>query len=321
MLKVGIIGCGKVGVGRGSSDGSDLHYTHAGAYRRYAATKLFAAADVDSGRLQMCRQAWGVDCLYQNYLEMLACEKLDMVSVCVPDELHYPVMDAVITTGVRAIFCEKPFTLDPLHAKDIVRRCLQQKIILAVNHQRRWEPGHQRVRAAIANGELGKIQQIRGLYYGGLVHVGSHLVDLFRFFLGEVVQVELLDVVDPEFPSVDVRLRFQSGVPAILQACNGQHYEILEMDILGTLGRVQITELGHRIRWWQIAESQEYPGDRELGSDSIIVETRMRDAFLNGVEDIVQCLGSDRDPRSSGAEAVGTVEVLDRILAAARLCP
>lgn len=318
MLNVGIVGCGRIGIGRGSRAGADLFYSHAGAYHQHPQTQLTAAADIEPMRLQVCQKVWGVERLYQDYDEMLRAEQFDVLSVCAPDESHYPVVDAAIKAGVRAIFCEKPFTLNYPDALDAVRRCAEQGIVLAVNHQRRWEYGHQRVRAAVIAGELGKIQQVRGLYYGGLAHVGSQLVDLLRFFLGEVDDVDVLDVIDLESQAIDVRLRFRNGTPAVLQACRKEYFQVFEVDILGTNGRVVITEFGHRIQRWHVNESLEYPGDIELYPDPMPVETQMRAAFLNAVDDIVECLKSGREPCCSGRDAAQTVEVVGRIRTAAQ---
>lgn len=316
--RAAIIGCGRIGVGRGTREGADLYYTHAGSYVRHPQTVLVAAADAAPARLEMCRRTWGVERLDPDYRSLLQTERPDIVSICVPDELHYPVVDAAIEAGVRAIFCEKPFTLTSAQAHDAVRRCAERGIVLAVNHHRRWEPGHRRVRAAIADGALGEVQQVRSLYYGELIHVGTHLVDLLRFFFGEVASVEVLNVMDPGERSLDFRLGFEKGIPAVVQACRRRHYAVFEVDILGSRGRVQFTNFGHQIQWWRAGESAEYPGDIELQLDPRPERTQMREAFLLAVDDIVRCLASGGEPLSSGREAARTMEVLERVLAASR---
>lgn len=320
MLKAGIIGCGRIGIGGGSRAGADLYYTHAGAYLQHPKIDLVAAADIEPSRLEMVRAVWGTRKTFLTCQDMLHAERPDVVSICVPDDLHYDVLNEAIKARVPAIWCEKPFTLDVEQAREAVRRCAEQGIVLAVNHQRRWEPEHQRLRNAIAHGELGAIQHVRGLYYGSLIRVGTHLVDLLRFLLGEVAEVAVLNVRDLAPPSIDVRVNFQCGATAILQGCQKKDYEIFEVDIIGTLGRVQITDFGHRIAYWRVADSPEYPGTRELQPDRV-TKTRMREAFLHAVDDIIGCLERGCEPQSSGREATGTIWVLEHILSAARLCP
>lgn len=318
-LRAGIIGCGRIGVGRGSCEGPDRYYTHAGAYHHHPQVELAAAADPDASRRSLARQAWEIQCLYRDYREMLHAERLDIVSVCVPDEWHAPVVTEAIEAGCRAIFCEKPFTLDLSDALRAVQRCEEQGIVLAVNHQRRWDAGHQQVRAWIEAGELGTIQRVRGLYSGGWVHVGCQLVDLLRFLIGEVAEAELLAVVDPQAQALDVRLQFQQGASAVLHACQQQHFEVFEVDILGTAGRVQLVNFGHRILRWQVGQNPEYGGDTELSHDPLVVETNLRMVFSSAVDDIIRCLGSGGEPRCSGRDAARTVDILQRVVGTAHV--
>lgn len=312
VLRVGLIGCGRVGIGRGTRRGPDLYYTHAGAYRRHPATRLVAAADPRTDRRRACARIWGVENLYRNHRDMLAAQKPDVVSVCVPESRHFEVVEDCLASGVRAVFCEKPLTTNYAQAAALARRCRQKGVVLAVNHQRRRETAHRGIQRFLQKGGLGKIQKVRCLYYGGLWSVGAHLIDLLRWFFGEVGGVDVLRVVDRKPLLVEARLCFPGGVTALLQACERKHFEIFEIDILGTGGRLQINDFGHRVETWKVGRSAEY-GDRELIRTPAPFRPRMREAFLRAVDDVVGCLRSPGRFLPDGEDAARTVGVLQRI--------
>ena len=84
-------------------------FSHAGAYQRSPRTQLVAASDPNPERRASFGRRRGVpsDHLYADHREMLARERPDVVSVCVPTRHHAAVaLDVAAHPGVKA--CNRP---------------------------------------------------------------------------------------------------------------------------------------------------------------------------------------------------------------------
>ncbi len=308
LLRVAIAGCGRIGSGRGSREGADLWYTHAGAYARHPRTELVAAADIDRQRLDRCGRSWNVASLYSSVEAMLAAERIDILSICTPDENHAATAMAAIAAGVPALFCEKPLDSSLDAAQRLVETAMARGTRLAVNHHRRWEQGHREVRRRIAGGVLGPIQRVRVLYAGPLGRVGTHGVDLLRYFFGEVVEVRAQAGDRGEFV-----LRFAGEVLATFAVCDQQAFDLFEIDIVGTAGRIVIADFGARILQWTVEPNPEYGGDLELSATPVAIASDMRQAFVDGVDAVVAALDHGAPLDSSGADALATLRVVDAV--------
>src|SRR5438034_3711402 len=55
--------------------------SHAGCYAVHPQTEIVAGCDLDTGRLRTFGDKWGIRATYTDFREMLAKEKLDIVSI------------------------------------------------------------------------------------------------------------------------------------------------------------------------------------------------------------------------------------------------
>ncbi len=220
MIGVGIIGCG----------GISTH--HLRGYQR-ADARVVMVADQDEKaarrRAQEAGCAWTTD-----YRELLHCDEIALISVCVPNWLHYEVSAAAIEAG-KAVLCEKPMATRLADSEALVRLVEQQGAFLQVGYMKRYHPAFQRFRELIP--EIGGIEtgllrsyqpfseqlwadprmwHTRKALGGGgpLVHAGSHMLDILCWSCGEVT-------------AVDARVRMHPGTDvdwftnAILEMANG----------------------------------------------------------------------------------------------------
>jgi predicted dehydrogenase len=161
---------------------------------------------------------------------------LDAVVVCTPDSTHADYVVAALARGLH-VLVEKPLcdSIDGLRA---IRRAAAAAPaqVVAVVHQMRFVPLHQRIKALAAGGGLGALSYLEGYYVHDLtdrafqndrwreednatplVYSGCHFVDLLRWFAGEEI-VEVFAAAGhrafPEYPESDlnlVTLKFASG--------------------------------------------------------------------------------------------------------------
>ncbi|CAD5253847.1 MULTISPECIES: Gfo/Idh/MocA family protein [unclassified Imperialibacter] len=142
---------------------------------------------------------------YQDIADMVAAEKLDMVTVCSPHPNHLEAVEAAMSEGSH-VLVEKPLasTLEDCDAMIAASKKYGKK--LGMVSQRRILPASQRIRKAIDAGKIGSpalgIAQLLGWrgedYYKGdpwrgswehegggvLVNQAPHQIDLLQWYMG-----------------------------------------------------------------------------------------------------------------------------------------
>jgi predicted dehydrogenase len=128
--------------------------------------------------------------LTTNYKEFIS--KVDGVVVVTPAQSHFPLCKEFLEAG-KDVFVEKPLTLANEESKQLVEIAAKHQRILQVGHILRFDPATLWLRDAIAAGEFGKVNMMRG-HFGGFKRPrndsgvmfadGIHFVDLFNYLLG-----------------------------------------------------------------------------------------------------------------------------------------
>jgi UDP-N-acetylglucosamine 3-dehydrogenase len=190
MLNVGVIGVGNMG----------KH--HARVYSELGAN-LVAVSDVNEAAGN--EMASRLKCkFYKDYHEMLQNEKLNAVSIAVPNFLHKEVALACINKGV-AVLIEKPIANTLEDAKEIISAAKKADVKVAVGHIERFNPAVLKLREMLKADWLGKVVSIVvrrvGLFPSQLkdanvvTDLAIHDIDVLNFLLGKVPKEVLFSKV------------------------------------------------------------------------------------------------------------------------------
>ena len=175
-LKCGLVGCGRIGCGYDEKPDEFLIRTHAMSYIKNNHTKLVSLCDVDKNKLKKYGKIYSVRNHYTDFKEMLKEESLDCLSICTHGDTHLKIVAEAVKNNIKGLMIEKPIS-DSLHnAEKIIKLCKQKKVILAVNHQRRFNPFYQKISHLLKEGKLGKIQRVNLMYGGGI----DELISLYE---------------------------------------------------------------------------------------------------------------------------------------------
>lgn len=312
MYRAAVIGCGRIGSGHTLAASGGEVESHVSAYRACPSTHLQAVCDTEPERIDECARRWQVEARYQDAGQMLAEVQPQIVSICTPDDTHFHVARAALQVpSVRAILIEKPIALQREHALILQQLAKEGNVVVAVNYIRRYARSHQKLRDFLTAGGIGAVQTLDGIYTKGTLHNATHWFDMIRFLVGEVVAVQAWDVrrEGGNDPSLDVRLELESGVCANLRACDHKAFTIFEMDIVGTTGRVRLTDNGLTCETWAIGDSPILPGHRTLVRGDAL-EAGFHHALHHAVEDLVECLQiPDRRPLCSVTDGLEALEI------------
>ena len=263
-VRIGVIGAGKIATLR-----------HLPAYKRAqeaGKAELVAVADPLAAAAEAAATTFGVPHAFADYRELLALP-LDAVSICTPNSYHEPIALAAIAAG-KHVLCEKPLALSHEGARRMAEAAEAAGVITAVNFRYRFIPSAWFAHDLIAAGELGEIYHVYGDYFNGsmvdpqtpvawrqaraesgsgaLGDLASHLIDLYRYWFGEIAAVQgHLRTFTTERPApgggtatVDVDdaatclLRLASGAEGLVNASRNAvgHSNHQRVEVYGTKG-------------------------------------------------------------------------------------
>ena len=93
------------------------------------------------------------------FADVLTDAGVDAVILCTPHTLHTAQI-AQAAAARKHVFCEKPLALRRADVEESIRLCNANRVVLAVGHERRFEPPMLELKRLAAAGELGTILQI-----------------------------------------------------------------------------------------------------------------------------------------------------------------
>ena len=193
-LKAGAIGR----TGRGNF-GHGLHT----CYGEVDGIDLVAVADEDEDGRAKAVADTGAERAYADYREMLACEDLDVVSVC-PRwvDCHEEMITDALDSGCH-VYSEKPMTSAPDAADGIIALADSKNLKIAVAHQAAYLPQVREALRIVADGQIGRLRRMVAAgkmdHRGGgedMIVLGTHLFNLMRIVAGDPAGVSGRVTVD-----------------------------------------------------------------------------------------------------------------------------
>lgn len=136
---------------------------------------------------------------YADAERLLAQERLDGVLVTAPDERHAELATAALEAGLH-VLVEKPIARSLADAHALCRLAERRERVLMTVAMLRCSPPHRRARALLDDGTVPAPALLAGKFtlgydYVDLLESGTiHLLDLARFYLGDVRRVHALGV-------------------------------------------------------------------------------------------------------------------------------
>lgn len=308
--RVGVIGCGGIGI------------SHASGLVGLTNAELVAGCDLSQKALEGFKERWKDTwpniSLYTDYKEMLAKERLDIVTVATPDNRHADPVVNTANAGVKGIFCEKPMATNLADANRMLEAVERHKVILSIDHTRRWQPLWRYTKEeVVGKGNIGTVQNVIGTLSGGramLFRNGTHLIDTICYFAEsdpEWVFAELEAGYedyweyrgdgghDPKTePAASGYIHFKNGVRAFYGSGSKQSSDPkFRLEIVGTMGYILINDQKATI----------YKGDT---SEPITPPSWPLSGIPAGVQELVQVVDKGGKPVSPAREAMKVVEII-----------
>lgn len=257
--------------------------THTGAYLKNPRVKIVAGATRDQGRRERYEKRTGAK-TYGDWREMLDQEKIDIVSIATYSPTHAEIAVACAARGIPVIYCEKPVATKLPDAEKMLAAAKQNKVLLAFNHQRRFDPNHRRLQQAIAEGQLGDLVSATVQWSTGrLGNVGTHVIDALIMLTKKRIEAVSAtldlsgrpDCRGSEFhdPGCFGTLKLQGGFMAAVHAPDYAKIPGFHTEIYGNKGRAIIKGLAVTLeRADGQTENWAAPGDGVTSMDRALTD-------------------------------------------------
>ena len=143
MLKIGIIGCGKI-----------TEVRHAPEYAENPNCQLVAFFDVVPERAKALAEQYGG--VAYDSIEALLASDVDAVSVCVANAYHAQASIQALKAG-KHVLCEKPMATTPEDCEAMVAAAKAAGKFLMIGQNQRLAKAHVKAREIIESGEMGRV--------------------------------------------------------------------------------------------------------------------------------------------------------------------
>ncbi|HMG32836.1 MAG TPA: Gfo/Idh/MocA family oxidoreductase [Blastocatellia bacterium] len=196
-LRFGIVGAGGIA------------QAYAEALENCDVARAVAVADVRIDAARALAERLGCQ-TFESHTTMMRKAKLDAAIVCTPPVTHPQICIDLLEQQVNVI-CEKPLAIEVKHAKAMLDAARRSRARLTMGSKFRYVDDVIRAKSIVTSGILGEIILFENAFTsrvdmgsrwnsdpltsggGVLVDNGSHSVDLMRYFLGPLADVQVVE--------------------------------------------------------------------------------------------------------------------------------
>ena len=142
MIKIGIIGCGKI---------ADKH---AASIERIPECKIVGVCDREELMAKQMYERYDVKHYFDNVNTLLEIARPDVVHITTPPQSHFALGKLCLEAGCH-VFIEKPFTLNSAEAENLINLAREKNLKLTAGHTVQYSDVAIRMRKLIRSGYLG----------------------------------------------------------------------------------------------------------------------------------------------------------------------
>ncbi len=317
---VGIVGCGLIGQKRANA--------------LCSGGQLVACADIDIARAENLAKGAQAKVL-RAWRDLVRQPEVDIVVVSTLHDSLAAITHAAVEAG-KHVLVEKPAARNAAELEPVILAASNRGVKVRVGFNHRYHRSLRKAKEIVDSDALGELMFVRARYGHGarigydnewranpalsgggeLIDQGPHLIDLSRWFLGEMTEVQgFAHTYYWDMPVDDngfMLLKTAKKQAAFLHASCTEWKNLFSMEIYGKLGKLDLSGLGgsygvEKITWYRMlpemgppeTTSWEYP----MGDDSWAVE--MAEFF----EDI----RLDREPAAGLRDAQAALTIVESV--------
>ena len=334
--------------------GLGIGMAHAEAAAASEFANLVAACDIDRARLDKFAALYPDATLYEDFEELIADDRVDIISICLPSAMHADFAVRAMEAG-KHVLVEKPLDITYERAMLIEEARVRTGMTAGVVHQNRFNLNMYPIKDAVENGRLGKpvlgtfaVKWYRDQSYydrggwrgtwemdggGSLMNQAVHTVDLMYWLMGDVESVtSTMGIYNHNIKTEDLTaslIKFKSGAVATFVSTTCAYPGIsTEIMLYGTGGSIEAD--ADMIKTWKMRD----PIDDDMDEDDeeqMMVEhygrgnreaAKREPEKLYGhrhvVEDMILAVRDGRPPEVTPLEAANSVRIVNAVYESAK---
>jgi len=290
------------------------------AFTQSKRTDLLAVADVSEENASALAEKCDAEA-YKTHTAMLDAQpELDAIIICTPPNTHADIACEALSRGIH-VLCEKPLSVTSSDARRMARTAEHNSVILTMASKFRYVQDVEIAKNLVDSGKIGDIilfenaftgfvdmskrwNSVPAISGGGvLIDNGTHSLDLTRYFLGPIADIEVIEGLRtqnlPVEETVNICARSESGAIAQIDLSwtinkSLPHY----IRIFGTKGEIFLG--------WQESKVKT-DGDWEVfgtGYDKT-------GAFLNQINNFAAAIRDEEELIITAADGIASVEAVE----------
>ena len=314
-INLGIVGLGFIG---------KIHLKNC---LKIKSVKVTAVADVSKKALKFAQEL-GVKQLFTDYHKLLDQPNINAVVVSLPTHLHASCAIEAAEKG-KHIFLEKPLARNPKEGEKIVSAARKNDVKLMVGYPFRFHPNFENLKKKIESGALGEIQVAHAVNIGAgpffhraekviprpvpewwfnkelsgggaLLDLGSHMINLTRWYFGEIKNIKAYLGYRFNFDFEDHATciaKFDSGTTAIINVGWFSQEAAIGIELFGSVSHDYYYQ----------------PSLNKVITAIQLILGRTPKFFIPYVKEIsafIKCIIEDKYPLTSGADALKDLEII-----------
>ena len=291
--------------------------------------RVIAVADVSKRALKFAREM-GVKKLFTDYHELLKQSDIDAVLISLPTFLHAPCAISAAEEG-KHIFLEKPLARNPKEGKEIIAAARKHDVKLMVGYPLRFSSAFKNLKEKIENGVLGDVQIAyavnigAGPFFhrgesaiprpvpewwldkrltggGALLDLGSHMINLTRWYFGEVRNVKAHLGYRFNFDFEDYAtciINFKCGTLAIINVGWFSQNAAIGVELFGTVNHIR---------------AYHNPSNKVITAIKLILgrTPKFFIPYLKELSHFINYINSKNEDQFLGEDALKDLEVIDK---------
>jgi predicted dehydrogenase len=248
-LKWGVAGCGRY---------AEHTFIPTMKFLRRSVVKSFYSHN--KNRAKDLAEKSGANNYFDIYDEFMKSD-IDSVFISSVNSDHYEQVLKAAEAG-KNILCEKPLAMTSKQAEEMVDACKKNNVLLAVNYVHRLHPQVIKAKELIKSQKIGKLVSVNLTFNldfppsnnfrfkldlsggGALRDLGSHLIDLLRYFGGEIVEINgYMDNIIYKYDVEDFAsalVKFKNDCYGSFNVSYNTRKAFNRIEILGHIGAISI---------------------------------------------------------------------------------
>lgn len=318
-LNIALIGAGRFGIN---------HIRVLKSLEKTGICKLVLVADIRDDALFKVKEKYPSINTTSNIEKIADIPSIDVVDIVTPASTHYYIAKLFIKSN-KHVFVEKPFTLNYLHAKELVNIAKKKGLHIGVGHIFRYNEALHNIKKLLDSGLVGDIRYLSGKFMdfksprgdvGVVFNFSVHFLDIFDFLLNRM-PLKIHSIVsyllerDEYEDYVFITLEYPGNIFGYIESTWYYiPYKIRRLVIAGTKSIIEADLLNQKYTIYNAYMKEKDGVFYAIKKEYKEYSTNFKEPLVLELKDFLSAVIKDVEPASNGEVASRIVYLAEKVL-------